>query len=99
MTNQKRLGAAPSRNRGLKGAQGEYVLFLDGDDIFEPELLEKAGRAMEKYQTDVVCYEYLHVPSETIYHKKVVPLFVKNHKSFFCALPFFLLAEHRANEK
>ncbi len=87
LTNQKRLGAALSRNRGLKGAQGEYVLFLDGDDIFEPELLEKAGRAMEKYQTDVVCYEYLHVPSETIYHKKVVERserFIEN----YCKKPF-----------
>lgn len=70
MINKKHLGAAPSRNKGLKAAQGKYVLFLDGDDVFEEELFEKADSAMEKYQADIVLFEYLHVPTETIYVKK-----------------------------
>lgn len=72
LVNEEHLGAGPSRNKGLKTAKGKYILFLDGDDIFEEELLEKAGGAMEKYQADLVLFEYLHVPSETIHIKKVM---------------------------
>lgn len=72
LANEVQSGAAPSRNKGLKAAKGKYVLFLDGDDIFEEELLEKAGSAMEKYQADIVLFEYLHATSETIYEKKVI---------------------------
>ena len=69
--NTKRLGAGPSRNRGLEAANGEYVIFLDGDDIFEEELLEKAHITMEKYHTDIVMFEYaLHIPSELLYVRR-----------------------------
>lgn len=71
LVNEEHLGAGPSRNKGLKAAEGKFILFLDGDDIFEEELLEKVGGAMEKYRADLVLFEYLHVPSETIYTKKV----------------------------
>ena len=87
LINEERLGAAPSRNKGLKVAEGEYLLFLDGDDVFDEELLEKAGGAMEKYQADIVLFEYLHVPSETIYEKKVI----ERREGFiedYCKIPF-----------
>lgn len=72
LINEERLGAALSRNKGLQEAEGKYILFLDGDDIFEEELLEKACGAMERYQADVVLFEYLHVLSESIYTKKII---------------------------
>lgn len=88
--NTKRLGAGPSRNRGLEAANGEYVIFLDGDDIFEEELLEKTYITMEKYQTDIVMFEYaLHIPSELLYVKKTV----KRSKGFvenYCKAPFWV---------
>lgn len=87
MINEEHLGAAPSRNKGLKAAKGEYIIFLDGDDIFEEELLEKASGVMEKYQADLVLFEYLHAPSETIYVKRAV----ERPKSFmedYCRVPF-----------
>ena len=87
LTNEERLGAALSRNKGLRAAAGSYVMFLDGDDIFEEELLEKACGVMEREQVDVVLFEYRHAPSETIYTKRVAEhpgSFIDN----FCRRPF-----------
>ena len=39
--NKKRLGPAASRNKGIKLAKGRFIAFLDSDDWFLPEKLEK----------------------------------------------------------
>lgn len=87
LVNEEHLGAAPSRNKGLKAAMGKYILFLDGDDIFEEELLEKACCSMEKYQVDLVLFEYCHVRSEVIYTKKVIER-PEDFEENYCRYPF-----------
>lgn len=72
LTNEKRSGAAYSRNRGMREAAGKYLSFLDGDDIFEEEMLECAYKAAEKNNLDVIVFERKHVLSEEIYRKQKV---------------------------
>lgn len=86
-SNECRSGAAVSRNRGLCEAKGKYVTFLDGDDIFEEEMLQIACQAMNEYHTDIVMYEYQHVTSECMHEKQSIPRdehFIKQ----YCSTPF-----------
>ncbi len=48
LKNQKNLGAAGSRNRGVGLAKGEYVAFLDSDDLWLEGKLEKQWQVMKE---------------------------------------------------
>lgn len=88
--NDVRSGAAVSRNKGLKYAKGEYIAFLDGDDIFEEDMLERAYNLAKQHMLDVVMYEYLHVDSEKIYEKRVISRH-ESYKRKYCSKPFNIL--------
>lgn len=46
--NEKNSGAAVSRNRALREAKGKWIAFLDSDDTWHPEKLEKQIAFMKK---------------------------------------------------
>lgn len=51
-------GLSVSRNMAIANACGEYVWMLDGDDLFETDLLEKAYTAAVKRNADVTIWDY-----------------------------------------
>ena len=61
--NEKNSGAAESRNKALREAQGKWIAFLDSDDLWLPEKLEKQIAFMEKnsYHFSYTEYEEINV--------------------------------------
>ena len=51
-------GPGLARNAGFRRARGEYVIFLDADDFFEPTLLEKMYLAATSQQLDIAIVRY-----------------------------------------
>jgi glycosyltransferase involved in cell wall biosynthesis len=51
-------GLAVSRNRALELAKGKYITFLDGDDLYDSTMLEKAYNLAENEHSDLVIWDY-----------------------------------------
>lgn len=51
-------GAANARNRAVKESRGKYIAFLDSDDIWNKDKLEKQLNFMEKYNYPITCTYY-----------------------------------------
>lgn len=61
LKNEVNSGAAISRNRALREAKGKWIAFLDSDDLWHREKLEKQIRYMEENQYHFSYTEYCEI--------------------------------------
>ena len=73
--NSKNLGAGLSRNNGIKHATGEIIAFIDSDDFWQQDKLEKQTKFMQENNYDFTFCNYDKVISD----KKTIK--VKSSKS------------------
>ena len=63
--NEKNSGAALSRNRAMREAQGEWIAFLDSDDLWMPEKLEKQIAFMNEHGYVLSYHEYEKIAEDS----------------------------------
>ena len=55
---EKNLGAGEARNNALSRAKGRFITFLDSDDYWEPEFLEKMLSFMKENKAELAYSSY-----------------------------------------
>jgi teichuronic acid biosynthesis glycosyltransferase TuaG len=57
--NKKNIGAGASRNKGIKKAKGKYIAFIDSDDFWKPNKLEKQIEFIKSNKYKFIFSSYL----------------------------------------
>ena len=81
-------GTAKTRNEGIKLAKGQYIGFIDGDDMVTADYIERLLKAIDETPTEVINFNWLGLSEnqvvcrpvnpamwKAIYRKDVIPLF------------------------
>ena len=64
LINQTNQGASAARNNGITHARGEYIAFLDDDDLWHPTKLEKQLRILEESPEVGLVYTWVEFINE-----------------------------------
>lgn len=87
--NEKNSGAAISRNRALREAKGKWIAFLDSDDLWSPEKLEKQISFMKKngYHFSYTKYEEIDENDKSLGVKVTGPKKISKQKIYNYCYP------------
>ena len=58
---QENGGLSVARNTGIGAAKGEFLAFVDSDDMLEPDALRRAWEAQQACQADLVIFNLVYV--------------------------------------
>jgi len=83
---KRNSGAGIARNEALKRAKGDYIAFLDSDDLWKPKKLSTQIKFMQDYELPFTFSFYDCINEEGISMGKRVeaPLVLSYYQLFFC---------------
>ena len=90
--NQSNQGPSVARNKGIEIANGEFIGFVDSDDIVSADFFEKLYSAASKTNSDIACASiynekekqfYLKIRNEKIY-KRTSKKYIAANLPFCC---------------
>ncbi len=67
----KNSGAAVARNAALKKSKGRFIAYLDADDLWKPEKLEKQIKFMLKNEYAFTCTDYEKIDENDKFLKNI----------------------------
>lgn len=64
-------GPAAARNTAHRLARGEYIVYLDDDDLFQPDHLETLAQAIEQHPDEIIYSDAIFIIEELVDSKRV----------------------------
>lgn len=61
LINQENKGQGAARNIGIKESSGEYIYFLDSDDMIKQNLLATCVKKMDEEKLDIICFGHTYL--------------------------------------
>ena len=84
ITLEKNVGAAQARNKALSIAKGRYIAFLDSDDIWLPEKLEKQLGFMQKKNYAFTFTSYIPISEDASEEYSVISVPLEIDYTGYC---------------
>lgn len=89
IVNHKNIGSAKTRNVGINASSGEFVTFLDDDDIYLPDKIKKQVISMQNSKADYSITDLaLYSNSEKLIEVRKRDYIKKNNTKCFVEISF-----------